>query len=60
MADRRADLKEALKERSISIDFKDVISESEQQPTLDAAAVPRRNDLCFTYEFEVRVSTNFK
>ena len=60
MADRRADLKEGFEERSISINFKDEISESEQQSTLDAAAVPKRNDVCFTCEFEVRVSTNLK
>ena len=60
MADRRTDLKEGLKEPSISINFKDLISESEQLSTLDAVPVPKRNDLCFAYEFEVRVSSNFK
>ena len=59
MADRRAGNKEGLKEPSISINFKDLVSESEKQPTLHGAAVPKRNDLYFTYEFEVRVSTNF-
>ena len=58
MADRRADSKEGLKEPSISINFKDPVSESEQKAALLAVAVPKRNDLCFTFEFEVRVITS--
>ena len=58
MADRRADSKEGLKEPSISINFRDIVSKSERKAALHAVAVPKRNDLCFTFEFEIRVSTN--
>ena len=60
MADRRADPKEGLKNPSISINFKDLKSERKQKVVLHAVAVTKLNDMCFTNEFKVRVSTNFK
>ena len=42
------------------MNFKDLISESKHKAALHAVAVQERNVQCFTYEFEVHVSTNFE